>query len=67
MCDNALNLLLPIIEQNLSTFELESIDIVGNDKLMALYGISIPVLKRSDTQAEIYWPFGASELECFLA
>lgn len=67
LCDDALNLLLPIIEQSISTFELVSIDIVGDDKLMVLYGASIPVLQRSDTQAEINWPFGASELERFLA
>ncbi len=66
MCDDASNLLLPIIDQRLNTFELESIDIVENDKLMELYSISIPVLKRSDTQAEINWPFGTSELESFL-
>ncbi len=67
LCDDALNLLLPIIDQSGNPFELESIDIVEDDKLMALYSISIPVLKRLDTQAEISWPFGVSELGLFLA
>lgn len=66
LCDDAHKLLLGMAEQATKEFTLRKIDIVEDDQLMERYSFSIPVLKRSDTQAELNWPFEVSELTCFL-
>ena len=35
------------------------VDILGDDLLFEQYGTRIPVLKRTDTNAELDWPFDA--------
>lgn len=42
------------------------IDIADDDGLIERYGIRIPVLKRSDSGAELGWPFDAAALVRFL-
>ena len=44
----------------------EVVDITSDVELVRLYGIRIPVLKRSDG-AELGWPFDALDVERFTA
>ena len=44
----------------------EVVDISSDVELVRLYGIRIPVLKRSDG-AELGWPFDALDVERFTA
>lgn len=46
---------------------VQTIEIADDDALIARYGISIPVLKRLDTQAELRWPFSISDIGQFLS
>lgn len=42
-----------------------SVDIDGDPVLEERYGLRIPVLKRTDTGAELLFPFGEEELRLF--
>ena len=44
----------------------ESIEIANDDALIAHYGIRIPVLKRTDTQVELEWPFTIQDILQFI-
>lgn len=46
--------------------EFESVFIDGDDALEVRYGIRVPVLHRSDTGAELDWPFGIEAVVAFL-
>lgn len=43
------------------------VEIEDDPGLLARYEIHIPVLKRTDNDTELYWPFGPDELADFLA
>lgn len=60
LCDDAKTLLHQL------SFEFEYVDIAQSEPLMVAYGTRIPVLFRSDTNAELGWPFDVSLLENFL-
>jgi glutaredoxin len=47
-------------------FPVEEVDIAGDERLLERYGIRIPVLKRTDTGAEIGWPFGPQEVRALV-
>ena len=42
-------------------------DIADDDALMARYGLTIPVLRREDSGAELNWPFGPAQVVALLA
>lgn len=44
----------------------EMIEIANEDTLVLRYGERIPVLKRSDTQAELGWPFTSKDILIFM-
>lgn len=46
---------------------VDAIDIAQSEALVATYGTRIPVLKRTDTGAELDWPFDQTQLLAFLA
>jgi hypothetical protein len=46
---------------------VREIDIADDDSLFQRYGLTIPVLRRTDSEAELNWPFDAPMLEVFLA
>ncbi|WP_438863689.1 glutaredoxin family protein [Neptunicella sp.] len=56
-----------IIQQYPQNVTLEEVDIAYDDSLFARYGVSIPVVKRQDTQQELNWPFDLTLLSGFLA
>jgi predicted DCC family thiol-disulfide oxidoreductase YuxK len=41
------------------------VEIENNPGLLMLYEIHIPVLKRTDNEKELFWPFGQQELTEF--
>lgn len=60
LCEQAETILTGIKKEY--PINLHSIEISNDDHLTDLYGIRIPVIKRVDTQAEISWPFCASDI-----
>ena len=61
LCDLALDVLAQA-----RVPEFESVFIDGDDVLEARYGTRAPVLHRSDTGAELDWPFGVDAVAAFL-
>ncbi len=49
-----------------SGMEAEHIDIAQNDALLEKYGVTIPVVKREDTGAELGWPFDVTAARIFI-
>lgn len=64
LCELAESLLVPWVERGL---RVAVDDIADSDELFARYGERIPVVRRTDTDAELGWPFDAEELAAFLA
>ena len=44
----------------------QKMEIDDDPELLARYEIYIPVLKRTDNQQELFWPFGQQDLAVFL-
>jgi hypothetical protein len=42
------------------------VDIETDLELLKQYGIYVPVLKRTDNELELFWPFDQAELAAFL-
>jgi len=62
LCDLALDVLA---EARIPEFESVFID--DDEALEARYGIRVPVLHRSDTGAELDWPFSADRVKAWLS
>jgi hypothetical protein len=45
---------------------LELVDIADSEALFEAYGLTIPVLRRVDTGAELGWPFDTEQVVAFL-
>ncbi|WP_416304836.1 glutaredoxin family protein [Neptunicella sp. SCSIO 80796] len=56
-----------VIRQYSSDINIKEIDIADDEQLFGLYGERIPVLKRSDSQQELNWPFDLILLAGFLS
>lgn len=41
-------------------------DIADEDSLLARYGVRIPVLRRTDSGAELDWPFTAAQVQALV-
>jgi len=41
---------------------VDEIDIIDDDRLLARYGVRIPVLQKTDTLAELNWPFTGQDI-----
>jgi hypothetical protein len=55
--------LLPFVEHGLL---VELIDIAEHEGWVDSYGLRIPVLRRSDSGAELNWPFDGDQVADFL-
>ena len=64
LCDEAESLLLIAAGYERETYEKTEID--DKPELLERYEIYIPVLKRTDNQRELFWPFDQLELAAFL-
>ena len=65
LCDEARELVLRWGAE--SRLRLQEVDVADDPDLLEHYGIRIPVLRRTDTGAELGWPFDASDVEDFLS
>ena len=63
LCEVAEVLLMPFVEHGLL---VELVDIAEREDWVEQYGLRIPVLRRSDTGAELNWPFDAEQVVTFL-
>jgi hypothetical protein len=54
------------IVQNTLGAPAPEVDIADDEQLLARYGVRIPVLRRTDTDAEIGWPFGEPDVLALL-
>lgn len=63
LCEVAEALLMPFVEHGLL---VELIDIAEREDWVERYALVIPVLRRSDTGAELNWPFDAEQVVSFL-
>ena len=63
LCEVAEALLMPFVEHGLL---VELVDIAEREDWVEHYGLRIPVLRRSDTGAELDWPFDADQVVAFL-
>ncbi|MCL6414729.1 glutaredoxin family protein [Aestuariirhabdus sp. Z084] len=64
LCDQALELLQPVIELN--ALQLELIDIAQSDRLIEDYGVRIPLIQLKGSKAELGWPFDEAKALDFL-
>lgn len=64
LCEIAWDLLAPLI--NYLPVRLEEVDIAECDELIERYGVRIPVLKFSDYEEELSWPFDSTQASLFL-
>ena len=55
--------IMPLVEHGLL---VELVDIADSQALFEAYGLSIPVLRRVDTGAELGWPFDTEQVVAFL-
>lgn len=63
LCEVAEALLMPFVEHGLL---VELVDIAEHEHMVEDYGLRIPVLRRTDTSAELAWPFEADQIVEFL-
>ncbi|MNO83344.1 hypothetical protein D3C76_746480 [compost metagenome] len=63
LCEVAEALLMPFVEHGL---QVELIDIAENEEWVETYSLRIPVLRRTDSGAELNWPFDGEQVVAFL-
>lgn len=63
LCEVAEAELMPLVEHGLM---VELVDIAESEALNAAYSLRIPVLRRTDTGAELDWPFDTGQVVMFL-
>lgn len=63
LCELAEAMLMPFVENGLL---VELVDIAEREEWVEQYGLSIPVLRRCDSWAELSWPFDADQIAGFL-
>jgi glutaredoxin len=60
LCEQAEELLQQLQQHHSIT--VQAVDISSDEELVELYGVRIPVVKNSDNNRELGWPFGLDEL-----
>ena len=67
LCETAIALILQLAKAHkFKMIELKIVEIADNEKLLARYGLTIPVLQRQDTFAELNWPFSEADVVEFI-
>jgi hypothetical protein len=64
LCELAEAEIMPLVECGLL---VELVDIADSQELFEAYSLSIPVLRRVDTGAELGWPFETEQVVAFLS
>jgi len=65
LCDDARALLWPLL--TVHDYQLEEVEITDSEELMALYGISIPVLEEPAKKEKLFWPFDQVQVNALLS
>ena len=65
LCDEALAM-LKFLQAHEKSLTLAEIEIADSEKLMAEYGIRIPVITADNSEDDLGWPFTIEELRQFL-
>ena len=63
LCEIAEAEVMPLVEHGLL---VELVDITDPQDLTDVYGLRIPVLRRTDTGGELDWPFDTDQVVAFL-
>ena len=63
LCELAEAEIMPLVEHGLM---VELVDIADSEALFEAYSLTIPVLRRVDTGAELAWPFDTEQVVSFL-
>lgn len=63
LCEYAEAVLMPFVERGLL---VELVDIAEHAEWLERYALLIPVLIRTDTGAQLHWPFDAPQVAAFL-
>jgi len=63
LCEVAEAELMPLVEHGLL---VELVDIAESEAMHEAYSLRIPVLRRTDTGAELDWPFDTDQVVMFL-
>lgn len=63
LCELAEEEIMPLVEHGLM---VELVDIADSEALFEAYSLTIPVLRRVDTWAELAWPFDTEQVVSFL-
>jgi hypothetical protein len=64
LCDEAEDLLKQL--ESVKEYKLQLVDISFSGELMTIYGIRIPVVRRTDNGNELGWPFDRASLLAFV-
>ena len=56
-----------ICNKLLTPEQLQLIDIVDDEKLVAAFGVHIPVLENTTSNAKLFWPFDQQQLAEFIS
>lgn len=59
LCELAESILLDFSD----LISIQKVDIITSDELVCLYGEAIPVIKRIDDEALLFWPFDHQAVE----
>jgi len=59
LCEQALTLCERVIPSDI----INIIDIVEDEKLVELYGTSIPVLEQLNSNEKLFWPFTQADIK----
>jgi glutaredoxin len=65
LCEQAKVIVWPLLLQY--QYRLQEIDIADDDKLIAKYGVSIPVIGSPISERELRWPFNTKEVDLFFS
>jgi Glutaredoxin-like domain (DUF836) len=64
LCEDAMSVMQS--SARFSQIAINSVDIADNDALLALYSLKIPVLKQTNTQKLLCWPFDLAAFDAWL-
>ena len=68
LCEQAEAMIFALNKQkNLANrFDIIAFDIIDDEKILAEYRTTIPVLKNTSTSEKLFWPFSFEELDDWL-
>jgi hypothetical protein len=63
LCEQAFEIISHIIpDHQISVIDIVDDNVEGEENLVALYGVHIPVLERLSDSTKLFWPFEQSQV-----